>query len=146
MEPEILMPCSQEIRHCSLSQARRVQPTPLYPNSARIILLWHGSWKTGIVEPEETTAVRWQPITRVRGNEYERNKRRTERERRCFLFGPYRGYRVNTIEAAVRWWPAGNDVSTRAQESSLLGTVTEQRLVKSTTDGDSACYNNLLSV
>jgi hypothetical protein len=40
----------------------------------------------------------------------------------------------------MRWKPAGNDVSPRAEESTLLGTVTKQRLVKTITDGDSILH------
>jgi hypothetical protein len=39
-------------------------------------------------------------------------------------------------ELVSRQSPAGSDVNTRAEESPLLGTVTEQRLVKTITDRD----------
>jgi hypothetical protein len=37
-------------------------------------------------------------------------------------------------------------MSTRPEESPLLGIITEQLLVKTITDKDSVCYSDLLSV
>jgi hypothetical protein len=42
-------------------------------------------------------------------------------------------------ELVLKWEQAGNDVSTIIEESLLLVTITVQRLVKTTTDWDSAC-------
>jgi hypothetical protein len=46
---------------------------------------------------------------------------------------------------AVRWSPASNDISMRAEESPLLGTITEEQLIKTVTDLRlSMCYSDLL--
>jgi hypothetical protein len=42
-------------------------------------------------------------------------------------------------ELAARQFPAGKDLNTEAEESTLLGTITEQQLEKTITDGELAC-------